>query len=236
MNESSRASDVLAPKDGRRAIEQFNPADFRPVDEAAHLSAAIRGSQYTGTRLFIALSSMGFGGGVFAYFFLRSLNSNGLWRPAGQKISPFISVSVLVLTLAACALYIWSSRRLGQTRNGATDWRVATAVAILLLVFAAGIQFWGLSRLPFFPGSSGFASVYVAVEPLFALWLLIGAVWAEMLLARSLRVRWIVAPVGENATSVSAALFAGSLGGLRAFMGFLGLLEIVLYILFAVLH
>ncbi len=125
---------------------------------------------------------------------------------------------------------------MGHAQSAATDWRVATSVTIVLLVLAAGIQFWGLSRLPFFPGSSGFASVYVAIEPLFALWLLIAAVWAEMLLARSLRVRWIVAPVGENATSSSAALFAGSLAGLRAFMGFLGLLVIVLYILFAVLH
>ena len=72
--------------------------------------------------------------------------------------------------------------------------------------------------------------------PMFALWLLIGAVWAEMLLARSLRVRWILAPVGDNATSGAAASFAGSLGGLRVFMGFLGLLVIVLYVLFSVLH
>ena len=227
------ASDLVPPQGNAPQVEA---TAFEPIDEDAHVIAAIRGSQYTGARLFVALSSMGFGGGVFAYFFLRSLNGNGLWRPPGQKVSPFISVAVLVLTLAGCALYIWSSRRLGRARSAATDWRVATAVSIVLLVLAAGVQFWGLSRLPFFPGSSGYASVYVAVEPLFALWLLIGAVWAEMLLARSLRVRWILAPVGANASSGTAASFAGSLAGLRVFMGFLGLLVIVLYVLFSVLH
>jgi heme/copper-type cytochrome/quinol oxidase subunit 3 len=233
MSESISASEVVPPQ-GTAPLA--GAGGYEPVDENAHRSAAIRGSQYTGARLFVALSSMGFGGGVFAYFFLRSLNGNGLWRPPGQKVSPFISVTVLVLTLAGCALYFWSSRRLGRARSAATDWRVATAVSMLLLVLAAAVQFWGLSRLPFFPGSSGYASVYVAVEPLFALWLLIGAVWAEMLLARSLRVRWILAPVGDNASSATAASFAGSLAGLRVFMGFLGLLVIVLYVLFSVLH
>ena len=228
MSDSISASDVAPP--------QAEATAFEPIDEDAYVIASIRGSQYTGARLFVALSSMGFGGGVFAYFFLRSINGNGLWRPAGQKVSPFISVAVLALTLVACALYIWSSRRLGRARSAATDWRVATTVSIVLLVAAAVVQFWGLSRLPFFPGSSGYASVYVAVMPLFALWLLIGAVWAEMLLARSLRVRWILAPVGDNAASGTAASFAGSLGGLRVFMGFLSLLVIVLYILFSVLH
>ena len=210
--------------------------DAAPLNEVAHRSAAIRGAQYTGARLFVALSAMGFGAGVFAYFFLRSLNGNGLWRAPGQKTSPFIAVSVLVLTVAAATLYYWSSRRLGIARNAGVDWRVSSAVAILMLVLAAGVQFWGLSRLPFFPGSSGYASVYVAVEPMFALWLLIGAVWAEMLLARSLRVRWLTAPVGDNADSPDAATFAGSVTGLRLFMSFLALLSVVLYVLFSVLH
>ena len=210
--------------------------DIDPLNEISHRSAAIRGSQYTGARLFVALSAMGFGAGIFGYFFLRSLNGNGLWRAPGQKISPFIAVSVLVLTLAAATLYYWSSRRLGIARKAGVDWRVSSAVAILMLVLAAGVQFWGLSRLPFFPGSSGYASVYVAVEPMFALWLLIGAVWAEMLLARSIRVRWITAPVGDNADSPEAAAFAGSVTGLRLFMSFLALLAVVLYVLFSVLH
>jgi heme/copper-type cytochrome/quinol oxidase subunit 3 len=233
MSDSISAPDVV-PAQGEAPPTEATT--FEPVDEAAHLSAAIRGSQYTGARLFVALSSMGFGGAVFAYFFLRSLNGNGLWRPKGQTVSPFISIAVLALTLAGCALYIWSSRRLGRMRSAGTDWRVATAVSMVLLVVAAAVQFWGLSRLPFFPGASGYASVYVAVEPIFALWLLIGAVWAEMLLARSIRVRWILSPVGDNATSATATSFAGSLAGLRVFMAFLALLAIVLYVLFSILH
>lgn len=211
-------------------------AAVTPADEHAHRADAIRGSQYTGARLFVALSTMVFGGGVFSYFYLRSLNGNGLWRAPGQKPSPFIAISVLVLTVGACSLYYWSSRRLGRTGKSSIDWRVASAGAVVMLVLAAAIQFWGLSRLPFFPGSSGYASVYVAVMPLFAAWLLVGAVWIEMLLARSLRVIWITAPVGDNVDSAEAATFSGSLAGSRLFAVFLGVLAVVLYVLFSVLH
>ena len=205
------------------------------VDTAAHERKATLGAYWTGSRLFVAVSAMAFGGGVFAYFYLRSLNGNGLWRVAEQKPSGFISVPVLVLTLVGAVLYLLSTRRLLREQGTGTDWRVSAGVAVGTLVAAALIQLWGMRRLPFFPGDSGFASVYVAVMPLFAVWLLIGAYWVETLLARSLRVRWVTAPVGENADSVEAVAFNGSLEGSRLFVGFLALLSIVLYVLFSVL-
>ena len=206
------------------------------VDEAAHRRAAVRGAQYTGSRLFVALSAMAFGGAVFAYFFLRSLDGNGLWRAAGQRPSPFISVPVLVFSLLGCALFIWSSGRLGRSVNAANDWRVSSIAALLLLIGSAALQFWGLSRLPFFPGSSGYASVYVATAPLFATWVLLAAVWVEILVARSLRVRWITAPVGENADTMDAVSFAGSLAGARLLLGFIAMVSVVFYVLFSVIH
>lgn len=205
------------------------------VDTAAHERKASLGAYWTGSRLFVALSAMAFGGGVFSYFYLRSLNGNGLWRAAGQTPSGFISVPVLVLTLVGSVLYLLSTRRLLRVRSTGTDWRVASGVAAGSLVLAAAIQLWGMRRMPFFPGASGFASVYVAVMPLFAIWLLIGAYWVETLLARSLRVRWLTAPVGENADTPEAVAFNGSLEGSRLFVGFLALLSIVLYVLFSVL-
>lgn len=205
------------------------------VDTAAHERKAALGAYWTGSRLFVAVSAMAFGGGVFAYFYLRSLNGNGLWRAQGQHPSTFITVPVLVLTLVGCVLYLVTTRRLLRGQSSGADWRVASAVTVVTLVLAAGIQLWGMRRLPFFPGSSGYASVYVAVMPLFAVWLLIGAYWVETLLARTLRVPWVTAPVGENVDSDEAIAFNGSLEGSRLFVGFLGLLVIVLYVLFSVL-
>lgn len=206
------------------------------VDREVHERNAALGAYWTGGRLFVAVSTMIFGAGAFSYFYLHSLDNNGLWKAPGQHPSAFISVPVLALTLAACLLYLGTTRRLGEETSRAGDWRVAAAITVVLLVAAAGIQLWGMRRMHEFPGASGFASVYVAVEPLFAVWLLIGAYWVEVLLARSLRVRWVVSPVGDNADSMEAVAFNGSLSGSRVFVGFLAILSIVLYVLFSVLR
>ena len=199
---------------------------------------SIRGAYWTGSRLFVALSAMLFGSAVFAYFYLHSLNNDALWRAPGQRESDFVSVPVLAMVLVGAALfwfYTWSWQS-GRSRTNSTDWRVACGIAAALFLAAGIMQLVSMTGTGFAPGSSGYASVYVAIEPIFALWLLIGAVWAEMLLARSLRVRWITAPVGDNADSPEAAAFAGSVTGLRLFMSFLALLAVVLYVLFSVLH
>jgi heme/copper-type cytochrome/quinol oxidase subunit 3 len=205
------------------------------VDTAAHERRAQLGAYWTGSRMFVAVSAMVFGAGVFSYFYLRSLNNNHLWRAPGQRPSAFISVPVLVLTLAGCLLYLSVTRRLVRDQTGGADWRVASAVSLVLLLLAAVLQLWGTRRLHFFPGSSGYASVYVAVMPLFGLWLLIAVYWIEVLLARSIRVRWVLSPVGDNAESAEAVAFAGSLDGSRLFVGFIVLLSVLLYVLFSVL-
>jgi len=205
------------------------------VDSGAHERKSVLGSYWTASRLFVAVSVMLFGAGAFSYFYLHSLNNNALWRAPGQRPSSFISVPVLVLTVAASLLYVVVARRAERPEARGNDYRVAAGISCVLLLIAALIQFWGMRRLSFFPGSSGYASVYVAVMPLFGIWLLIGAYWAEVLLARSVRVRWVLSPVGENADSDEAAAFAGSLNGSRLFIGFLGLLAVFLYVLFSVL-
>jgi len=205
------------------------------VDSDAHERKSVLGSYWTASRLFVAASTMLFGAGAFSYFYLHSLDNNSLWRAPGQRPSSFLSVPVLLLTVVASLVYVVVARRAERPGADGNDFRVAAGVAAVMLVVAAMIQFWGMRRLGFFPGSSGYASVYVAVMPLFGVWLLIGAYWAEVLLARSLRVRWVLAPVGENADSHEAAAFAGSLNGSRLFIGFLGLLSVVLYVMFSVL-
>lgn len=206
------------------------------VDTVIHERKAALGAYWTGSRLFVAVSVMVFGAGAFSYFYLHSLDNNGLWRAPGQRPSAFISVPVLSLTVLASLLYLAVTRRVQRSQANGNDWRVASVITVLLLVIAAGIQFWGMRRVQFFPAASGFASVYVAVMPLFGAWVLIGAYWVEVLLARSLRVRWVLAPVGDNADSDESVAFNGSLDGSRLFVGFLGLLAVVLYVLFSVLR
>lgn len=210
------------------------PQSGAAADEAWILRAQ-RGAYWTGSRLFVAVSAMLFVGGLFAYFYLRSLNNNGLWRAPGQRPSPELSFAVLVLVLASAGLFVWAARSLRRGRRGPLDWRVAATTSVLLLVGAIALQVWELGRLTFFPGSSGFASVYVGVMPVFVAYLGIGAYWVETLLARSLRVRWVLAPVGENAESREVVAFNGSMNGAVLFLGFLSVLAITFFVLFSII-
>jgi heme/copper-type cytochrome/quinol oxidase subunit 3 len=199
--------------------------------------AASRGAYWTGSRLFTALSAMLFGAGIFAYFYLHSLDNNTLWRAPGQRPSDFIAIPVLACVVVGAALF-WLYTRALHAGKGArpADWRVATGFASALFLTAALLQFWGMTRTGFAPGSSGYASVYVAVMPVFAVYCLGTAYWLETLLARSLRVRWLLSPEGANRESAAAVAFTGSAVGAKLFVVFVALIGGGLYVLFSVLN
>src|SRR5664279_2045174 len=133
---------------------------------------SIRGAYWTGSRLFVALSSMLFGSAVFAYFYLHSLNNDTLWRAPGQRPSDFTSIPVLAMVLLGAALfwfYTWSWQA-GRSRVNSADWRVACGIATALFLAAGILQFASMPSLGWAPGSSGYASVYVATMPLFGIY------------------------------------------------------------------
>jgi len=210
------------------------PLDDRAHNEAIEL-ASVRGAYWSGSRLFVALSAMMFGSGVFAYFYLHSLNSSGLWRIPGQRPSDFISVPVLALTIGAAAISWWYTRLMLRSQANSADWRVATGVAAGAFLLAAGLQLWGLTRTGFAAGSSGFASCYVAIMPVFAIYCLGAAYWLETLLARSLRLRWVVSDEGPGADSTERTMFVGSALGAKVFVVFVALVSIVVFVLFSIL-
>ena len=47
--------------------------------------------------------------------------------------------------------------------NQTLDWQVAGWTAVLGGLLAVGLQIWQLTELPFFPGSSGYASCFIAL-------------------------------------------------------------------------
>jgi heme/copper-type cytochrome/quinol oxidase subunit 3 len=197
--------------------------------------AAARGAYWSGSRLFVALSAMLFASGTFAYFYLHGLNSSGMWRTPDQQPSDYISVPVLVLTLAAAALFWWYTRQLLRGQTERTDWLVATGVSATAFLAAGVIQLVGMTRTGFFAGSSGYASVYVALMPVFAVYCLGTAYWLETLFARALRVRWVVSDEKPGRDSMERTMFVGSAVGAKAFVVFVALVSVLVFVLFSVL-
>ena len=125
-----------------------------------------------------------------------------------------------------------------QFRNNETlDWQVAGWTAVLGGLLAIGLQIWQLTSLPFFPGSSGYASCFVAWGAMNIALVLSGTYWIETILAREIRLRRAMMEDGGAPTSTLpvARLLRVNLNGCTYFWGFIALVATLFWVLFYVI-
>jgi heme/copper-type cytochrome/quinol oxidase subunit 3 len=124
---------------------------------------------------------------VFAYLYLRALDSNGDWRPKHVNPSGGIGAA-LVACLVLCAVaYLAGVRSL---RDGTErPWRLAASAALAFGLGAVGLIVAQLASIRFGPTSGGYASVFIGWHAFYGLNLLLALVWLETLVAQSLHAR-----------------------------------------------
>jgi hypothetical protein len=116
------------------------------------------------------------------------------------------------------------------------DWAVSGWIALSGILVAAALQVWELTQLPFYPGSSGYASCFIGWAVMNTGLLLGCAYWQETLLARSIRLQRAVADDGGPARSTlpGARLFRANLESCTAFLVFAVLVELIFWLFFYV--
>lgn len=114
---------------------------------------------FVGSRIAIGCYAMAFACLAFCYFYLRSVNSQGLWRPHNVTASVGTGTAIMLFALATAVLSYVALKRMRA--NAALDWEVASWVGVLGGLIAMALQCWELTELTFAPGSSGYASVFV---------------------------------------------------------------------------
>ena len=123
----------------------------------------------------------------FAYFYLRSLNSGGMWRP--KHVDPSLSLG----TLSMAALVVFAvALRLGLADHRAgrrTEWRLKGAVALAAGIAAIVLQVVEWATQGFGPTDGGYASVYIGWTAFYVLFLAVTVFWLETILATSYRYR-----------------------------------------------
>jgi len=193
------------------------------------------GALWTGGRLLVGIWAFAFAALAFAYFYLRSANNAGLWRPRGITAPTATGAAIFALTLASGLLVIFGARRF--RRGQALDWAVAGWTAVLGVLIVIGLQVWQLTQLPFFPGSSGYASCFIGWAVMNITLLLAGLYWLETNLARELRLRRAAAQDGGATRSAlpPARLFRISVDGCSIFWGFIALVGTFFWVLYYVL-
>src|SRR5271170_5281528 len=123
---------------------------------------------------------------LFAYFYLRSLNVDHMWRPHHVKPSAGLGVAFVVCIALSAGAAILAGRGMKSRSPG---WiRLATA-ALLLGLAAIALQCIEYTVQKFGPTDGAFASVFVAWTAFYLIAVLCTMYWLETQVATELRER-----------------------------------------------
>jgi heme/copper-type cytochrome/quinol oxidase subunit 3 len=220
-------ADITAPGSDEAAT--------RATEEAAFYHEAALNASWTGSRLAIGGLSFLFGAFAFAYFYLESSNGHSKWLPSsttpprawyGATIMALIVVSALIQTAG-----------LQQIKAGRKQpWVVSAVVALVLGLAGVAMQITELLNLPFQPGQSGFASVFVGFYPV-ALVVWLGAmIWLEILVMRAREIPAIhfVEQPPTYAQTYVVQRFQSALSAFTIVWNYLAIVAFIFWLLFYV--
>ena len=135
-------------------------------------------ARFIGARLLVAGDAFFFLGFLFAYLYLRALDSNGNWHPPHTDPSVVLGTITLVAVVAATALLRFAGNE--QLRTA-----LAAALALVLVgVVCQGIQLFNPGFSPSHGG--GYGAVFVGFTAAFLAHLLGAAYWLETVAVDSL--------------------------------------------------
>ena len=160
--------EASAPQAGHIEPE---PADWQP--------RAI----WVGGRLLCGSISFFFASFVFAYFYLRALNTNHNWTIGTVHPSEGLGVAVVALYLVGAVIYRLSARR------GELDEFIAGIIAVVFTLLAVALQFFEYTTLDFGAASGGYAAVFFGWTSIYAIVALMGVYWIEIQTASLWRIR-----------------------------------------------
>lgn len=217
--------------------ETTAPSAMSPAEEEAvfYHEAALNAS-WTGVRLALGGMSFLFGAFVFAFFYLKSLNSHHLWYTAGTHPKMWIGVLILVLVVVS-ALVQTGALQLIKRGNKAA-WQGGAVIALVLGLAAVGFTVWELTDLPFWPGAGGFASVFVGFWPVYLTIAFCAMVWLETLITRCRSIPQIsfVEQPPTYAEAFAVQRFQAALSAFTLAWNYLAIIAIIAWILFYLVH
>ncbi len=207
--------------------------DDRAAEETLFYHEAALNAAWTGSRLLIGALAFLFGAFVFAYFYLRSLNSHGMWKPS-SFIPPHLWAGTLIMALVVVSAAVQTIVFQRLKHGAKAGWQLGAMTALVLGLAAVGLQIWELLSLPFYPGSAGFASVFVGFAPVYAVIALAAMIYLETLIVRGrkLPAAWFTQPPGPTDDVITLQRFQSALSAFTAVWNFLAAIAILAWVLF----
>ena len=159
--------------------------DYSVVERES--SAVMADNLKVASRLWSSATVFFFFAFLFAYFYLRSLNQEHLWKPKGVHAPQGLGVAVVACVVLAAVLLQLAVRDQAADRRPA--WRLKGVLALALGLVAVVLQIVAWAGLGFGPTNGAFASVYLGWTALYLLFVLATLYWLETTLAVSFRYR-----------------------------------------------
>jgi heme/copper-type cytochrome/quinol oxidase subunit 3 len=149
-----------------------------PVDRESPESRRTRGSRAltVSSRLLAGASTFFFLSFFFAYFYLRSINVDHMWRPPHVKPEQGLGAAFIVCIILSAALTVVAGQR---AKKGSTSWLAPAGGAVALGLAAIVLQCIEYITQPFGPTNGAFASVFVAWTSFYLIAVLATMYWLE---------------------------------------------------------
>jgi heme/copper-type cytochrome/quinol oxidase subunit 3 len=183
---------------------------------------------WVGARQLCGAAAFFFAAFVFAYFYLRSLDTNNDWKIHSVHPSIGLGVAIVVsLVLSAGALRAAAMQPELTVRAG--------VAALTLAVLSVVLQVLQWTTLGFGPASGGYASVFIGWTAFYAVFALACAYWIETQVATAWRRRRHGVPDTPAEVLTGAAILRAGLEACSFFWTFYVangvLLFVILYLL-----
>jgi heme/copper-type cytochrome/quinol oxidase subunit 3 len=163
---------------------------------------------------------------IFAYFYLRSLNVEHLWRHGHVDPNQALGAAMIACVVLSALLAITGGRMM---KSGSRGWVGAVAGAVVLGLAAVALQCVEYTRQRFGPTDGAYASVFCAWTAMYLIAVLATMYWLETQAATELRARRKPA-LADGDISNPDRLIAPSLAAAVYYWGFLAAIGVVTYV------
>jgi heme/copper-type cytochrome/quinol oxidase subunit 3 len=178
------------------------------------------------SRMLCGASTFFFLAFVFAYFYLRSINADGMWHPKHVNPNQGLGAAFIVCILLSAALAIVAGRGMKAKSPG---WLAPGVASVVLGLVAVALQCTEYTVQHFGPTNGGYASVFCAWTGFYMIAVLFTMYWLETQVATELRARR--APAGSEGDIKNAdLLIAPGLDAAVFYWGFLAAIGVVTYV------
>jgi heme/copper-type cytochrome/quinol oxidase subunit 3 len=177
-------------------------------------------------RLLAGASTFFFLAFVFAYFYLRSLNVEGLWRHGHINPNQALGAAMIACIILSALLAAVGGR---QLKRGSRGWTVPAIGAVVLGLAAVGLQCFEYTRQHFGPTDGAFASVFCTWTAFYMIAVLGTMYWLETQVATELRARRAPAPT-EADIKEADRLIAPGMDSAVFYWAFLAVIGVVTYV------